>query len=228
MGAACAVTGSGTSIRSPMTIGSHDRSGLSRGFDGRLPHRRLWSDRFVGRERQLEQHRDRAAGRGRRPAQHAHPVRHGRRGPDPPARPRPAAASARWPSRSLPSTASATPATSGVPYAPGHRRPRAISSRRCPTTTLADSRRPDRRRHRPPRARASRPGSRSSSCCPRRPRIAAHGVARGAHVRGRARSARAARASGSRWRCSSRTCTTPTPRPAAWSPSWPASPAGSG
>ncbi|MGA3031362.1 MAG: LuxR C-terminal-related transcriptional regulator [Candidatus Limnocylindrales bacterium] len=36
-----------------ITIG-HERSGASRGFDGRSPHRRLWSDRFVGRERQLE------------------------------------------------------------------------------------------------------------------------------------------------------------------------------
>jgi DNA-binding CsgD family transcriptional regulator/tetratricopeptide (TPR) repeat protein len=33
---------------------SHDRSGESRSFDGRSPHRQLWSDRFVGRERQLE------------------------------------------------------------------------------------------------------------------------------------------------------------------------------
>ncbi len=33
---------------------SHDRSGGSRGFDGRSPHHRLWSDVFVGRERQLE------------------------------------------------------------------------------------------------------------------------------------------------------------------------------
>jgi DNA-binding CsgD family transcriptional regulator/tetratricopeptide (TPR) repeat protein len=33
---------------------SHDRNGESRSFDGRSPHRQLWSDRFVGRERQLE------------------------------------------------------------------------------------------------------------------------------------------------------------------------------
>ncbi|HEX7495088.1 MAG TPA: AAA family ATPase [Candidatus Limnocylindrales bacterium] len=33
---------------------SNDRSGESRSFDGRSPHRQLWSDRFVGRERQLE------------------------------------------------------------------------------------------------------------------------------------------------------------------------------
>ena len=32
----------------------HERSGAGRGFDGRSPHRRLWSDRFVGRERLLE------------------------------------------------------------------------------------------------------------------------------------------------------------------------------
>jgi DNA-binding CsgD family transcriptional regulator/tetratricopeptide (TPR) repeat protein len=35
-------------------INSHDRSGESRSFDGRSPHRSLWSDRFVGRERLLE------------------------------------------------------------------------------------------------------------------------------------------------------------------------------
>ena len=33
---------------------THDRSGLGRMYDGRAPHRRLWSDRFVGRERELE------------------------------------------------------------------------------------------------------------------------------------------------------------------------------
>ena len=33
---------------------NHDRSGGSRSFDGRSPHRPLWSERFVGRERQLE------------------------------------------------------------------------------------------------------------------------------------------------------------------------------
>jgi DNA-binding CsgD family transcriptional regulator/tetratricopeptide (TPR) repeat protein len=33
---------------------SHDRNGESRSFDGRSPRRQLWSDRFVGRERQLE------------------------------------------------------------------------------------------------------------------------------------------------------------------------------
>ena len=32
----------------------HDRGGAGRTFDGRSPHKRLWSDRFVGRERQLE------------------------------------------------------------------------------------------------------------------------------------------------------------------------------
>ena len=32
----------------------HDRGGAGRIFDGRSPHKRLWSDRFVGRERQLE------------------------------------------------------------------------------------------------------------------------------------------------------------------------------
>ena len=37
-----------------MTTTTHDRSGPGRGFDGRQSHRRLWSDRFVGRERQLE------------------------------------------------------------------------------------------------------------------------------------------------------------------------------
>jgi DNA-binding CsgD family transcriptional regulator/tetratricopeptide (TPR) repeat protein len=36
-----------------MTIG-HDRGGMSRGFDGHSPARRLSSERFVGRERQLE------------------------------------------------------------------------------------------------------------------------------------------------------------------------------
>ncbi len=33
---------------------THDRSGLGRIYDGRPAHRRLWSDRFVGRERELE------------------------------------------------------------------------------------------------------------------------------------------------------------------------------
>ncbi|MGZ6273993.1 MAG: AAA family ATPase, partial [Candidatus Limnocylindrales bacterium] len=33
---------------------NHDRSGGSRSFEGRSPHRPLWSERFVGRERQLE------------------------------------------------------------------------------------------------------------------------------------------------------------------------------
>ncbi len=37
-----------------MIMTSHDRSSADRSFDGRSPHRRLWSDRFVGRERQLE------------------------------------------------------------------------------------------------------------------------------------------------------------------------------
>jgi DNA-binding CsgD family transcriptional regulator/tetratricopeptide (TPR) repeat protein len=37
-----------------MTTTIHDRSGAGRIFDGRSPHKRLWSDRFVGRERQLE------------------------------------------------------------------------------------------------------------------------------------------------------------------------------
>jgi len=37
-----------------MITTSYDRSGASRTVDGRSPHRRLWSDRFVGRDRQLE------------------------------------------------------------------------------------------------------------------------------------------------------------------------------
>jgi DNA-binding CsgD family transcriptional regulator/tetratricopeptide (TPR) repeat protein len=37
-----------------MAMITHDRSGASRLIDGRSPHRRLWSDRFVGRERVLE------------------------------------------------------------------------------------------------------------------------------------------------------------------------------
>jgi DNA-binding CsgD family transcriptional regulator/tetratricopeptide (TPR) repeat protein len=37
-----------------MTSTTHDRGGAGRIFDGRSPHKRLWSDRFVGRERQLE------------------------------------------------------------------------------------------------------------------------------------------------------------------------------
>ena len=37
-----------------MTTAFHDRGGAGRIFDGRSPHKRLWSDRFVGRERQLE------------------------------------------------------------------------------------------------------------------------------------------------------------------------------
>jgi DNA-binding CsgD family transcriptional regulator/tetratricopeptide (TPR) repeat protein len=37
-----------------MITTSHDRSGAGRTADGRSPHRRLWSDRFVGRDRQLE------------------------------------------------------------------------------------------------------------------------------------------------------------------------------
>jgi DNA-binding CsgD family transcriptional regulator/tetratricopeptide (TPR) repeat protein len=37
-----------------MTTTSHDRSGAGRTIDGRSPHRRLWSDLFVGRDRQLE------------------------------------------------------------------------------------------------------------------------------------------------------------------------------
>jgi DNA-binding CsgD family transcriptional regulator/tetratricopeptide (TPR) repeat protein len=37
-----------------MAMTTHDRSGASRLIDGRSPHRRLWSDRFVGRERVLE------------------------------------------------------------------------------------------------------------------------------------------------------------------------------
>jgi len=32
----------------------HERGGGGRGVDGRSQHRRLWSDRFVGRDRQLE------------------------------------------------------------------------------------------------------------------------------------------------------------------------------
>ena len=36
------------------TTSFHDRGGAGRILDGRSPHRRLWSDRFVGRERQLE------------------------------------------------------------------------------------------------------------------------------------------------------------------------------
>ena len=43
---------SGTSILA-MTVG-HDRSGAGRGLDGHSPVRRLCSERFVGRERQLE------------------------------------------------------------------------------------------------------------------------------------------------------------------------------
>jgi DNA-binding CsgD family transcriptional regulator/tetratricopeptide (TPR) repeat protein len=37
-----------------MTLTNHDRGYAGRSFDGRSPHRRLWSDRFVGRERQLQ------------------------------------------------------------------------------------------------------------------------------------------------------------------------------
>jgi DNA-binding CsgD family transcriptional regulator/tetratricopeptide (TPR) repeat protein len=37
-----------------MITTSHDRSGAGRTVDGRSPHRRLWSDRFVGRDRLLE------------------------------------------------------------------------------------------------------------------------------------------------------------------------------
>jgi len=37
-----------------MITTSHDRSGAGRTVDGRSPTRRLWSDRFVGRDRQLE------------------------------------------------------------------------------------------------------------------------------------------------------------------------------
>ncbi|MFI5259032.1 MAG: LuxR C-terminal-related transcriptional regulator [Candidatus Limnocylindrales bacterium] len=37
-----------------MITTGHERGGVSRTFDGRTPHRRLWSERFVGRERQLE------------------------------------------------------------------------------------------------------------------------------------------------------------------------------
>ncbi len=33
---------------------SHDASGARRSFDGRSPHRQMWSERFVGREGQLE------------------------------------------------------------------------------------------------------------------------------------------------------------------------------
>ena len=51
-GAALCGAGSGTSI--PMTTTSHDRSGAGRSIDGRALHRQLWSDRFVGRERELE------------------------------------------------------------------------------------------------------------------------------------------------------------------------------
>jgi DNA-binding CsgD family transcriptional regulator/tetratricopeptide (TPR) repeat protein len=49
-----------TSRRAALNLGprnmtnSHDRSGESRSLDGRSPRRQLWSDRFVGRERQLE------------------------------------------------------------------------------------------------------------------------------------------------------------------------------
>jgi len=43
---------SGTSAS--MNTTGHDRGGAGRSHDGRSPHRRLWSDRFVGRERQLE------------------------------------------------------------------------------------------------------------------------------------------------------------------------------
>jgi DNA-binding CsgD family transcriptional regulator/tetratricopeptide (TPR) repeat protein len=37
-----------------MTTASDDRSGAGRSIDGRAPCRQLWSDRFVGRERELE------------------------------------------------------------------------------------------------------------------------------------------------------------------------------
>ena len=37
-----------------MITTSHDRSGAGRTVEGHSPHRRLWSDRFVGRDRQLE------------------------------------------------------------------------------------------------------------------------------------------------------------------------------
>ena len=37
-----------------MTYSTYDRSSAGRSPDARLPYRRLWSDRFVGRERQLE------------------------------------------------------------------------------------------------------------------------------------------------------------------------------
>jgi len=37
-----------------MIMTNHDRSSAGGSVDGRSPHRRLWSDRFVGRERQLE------------------------------------------------------------------------------------------------------------------------------------------------------------------------------
>jgi len=37
-----------------MITTSHDRGGAGRTADGRSPHRPLWSDRFVGRDRQLE------------------------------------------------------------------------------------------------------------------------------------------------------------------------------
>jgi DNA-binding CsgD family transcriptional regulator/tetratricopeptide (TPR) repeat protein len=45
----------GVSLLGPrMNMTTHDRSGGSRTYDGRSPHKRIWSDRFVGRERQLE------------------------------------------------------------------------------------------------------------------------------------------------------------------------------
>jgi DNA-binding CsgD family transcriptional regulator/tetratricopeptide (TPR) repeat protein len=37
-----------------MITTSHDRSSAGRTVDGRSPHRRLWSERFVGRDKQLE------------------------------------------------------------------------------------------------------------------------------------------------------------------------------
>jgi hypothetical protein len=37
-----------------MITPGHDRSGADRSFDGHSPRRPLWSDRFVGRERELE------------------------------------------------------------------------------------------------------------------------------------------------------------------------------
>ncbi len=52
IGAALCSTGCGTPEH--MTTTTHDHSGLGRSLDGHSPHRRLWSDRFVGRERQLE------------------------------------------------------------------------------------------------------------------------------------------------------------------------------